>query len=455
MRKYLNRIVIAVAALSVVPLSVWASPQAAQQAKAPSYTMPEYNQFTSCQAEKDPTSKVKCLDSFVKQFPNSTLMQYVDEIYYQTYYQLKDYKNAIVYADKLVALGDKADLPRRVQAIQARVQLFPYAYNAQSPDLQDQLTKQRDAALQGAKLLEQYKASPGSKLTDDQYKKYLAVFYAAAGYADLQLKDNTDAVQAFKSALDNDPTDAVSEYRLGLAYLALTPPDSLDGFWALGRAVDLKVPDSDKVKDYLRRAMLAYQQPGCVPQIDPQLNDLLQLAANSPLRPATWSIPSADDLNKIRNNDQASNIVSVITTLSAGGDNAKTTWLAICGAEYPEVVGKIIDENKSDSYVDFMIYSGATAAEMQAATTPNMDVKVWIAPPPPDAAPPAPANGATQAPAITPQPDVVRLKKDDGIRFSGTLVSYDASPFMLHWDQVKVDPSIIPKETPTKHGTRR
>lgn len=463
MRKYLNRIVIAVAALSVVPLSVWASPQAAQQAKAPSYTMPEYNQFTSCQAEKDPTSKVKCLDGFVNQFPNSTLMQYVDEIYYQTYFQLKDYKQAIEYADKLVALGDKADLARRVQAIQARVQLFPYAYNSKSPDLQDQLTKQRDAALQGAKLLEQYKAAPGSKLTDDQYKKYLGVFYAAAGYADLQLKDNTDAVQAFKSALQNDPNDAVSEYRLGLAYLALTPPQSLDGFWALGRAVDLKVPDSDKVKDYLRRAMLAYQQPGCVSQIDPQLNDLLQLAANSADRSPTWTISSADDLNKIRNNDQASNIVSVITTLSGGGDNAKITWLAICGAEYPEVVGKIIDENKSDSSVDFMVYSGATAAEMQAATTANMDVKVWTAQPPAGAAPApaetagaASANGATQAPPqITPQPDVLRLKKDDGIRFSGTLVSYDLSPFMLHWDQVKVDPSIIPKETPTKRGSHR
>ncbi len=379
-------------------------------------------------------------------------MQYVDEIYYQTYYQLKDYKKSIEYADKLVALGDKADLARRVQGIQARVQLFPYAYNAQSPDLQDQLTKQRDAALQGAKLLEQYKAAPGSKLTDAQYKKYLGVFYAAAGYADLQLKDNTDAVQAFKSALQSDPNDAVSEYRLGLAYLALTPPQSLDGFWALARAVDLKVPDSSKVQDYLRRAMLAYEQPGCVPQVDPQLNDLLQLAANSSERPATWTLPSADDLNKIR---QSSNIITVLTSLSGGGDNAKQTWLAICGAEFPEVVGKIIDVNKSDGYVDFMVYSGATAAEMQAATTANMDVKVWTSQPPAGAAPAAPANGATQAPQVTPQPDVLRLKKDDGVRFSGTLVSYDPSPFLLHWDQVKVDPSIIPKETPAKRGARR
>ncbi len=414
--------------------------------------MPEYNQFTNCQTEKDPNGKVKCLDGFVKQFPNSTLMQYVDEIYYQTYYQLKDYKKAIEYADKLVALGNKADLARRVQAIQARVQLFPYAYKAQSPGLQDQLTKQRDAALQGAKLLEQYKTAPGSKLTDAQYKKFLNGFYAAAGYADLQLKNNTDAVQAFKSALQTNPNDAVSEYRLGLAYLALTPPQSLDGFWALARAVDLKVPDSDKVKDYLRRAMLAYEQPGCVPQVDPQLSNLLQLAANSAQRPATWTIPTADDLNKIR---QASNIITVLTSLSGGGDNASQTWLAICGAEFPEVVGKIVDVNESDSYADFMVYSGATAAEMQAATTANMDVKVWTAPPPAGATPAAPANGATAAPAITPQPDALRLKKGDGIRFSGTLVSYDSSPFLLHWDQVTVDPSIIPKQAPAKRGARR
>lgn len=463
MRKYLNGIVIAVAAICVVPVAARpVAAQAAQQSKAPSYTMPEYNQFTACQAEKDPASKVKCLDGFVSQFPNSTLMQYVDEIYYQTYFQLKQYKKAIDYADKLVALGDKADLARRVAGLQARVALFPYAFNAQTPDLQDQLTKQRDAALQGAKLLQQYKAAPGTKLTDDQYKKYMNTFYSAAGYADLQLKANSDAVQAFKSALQNDPNDAVSEYRLGLAYLAVTPAQSLDGFWALARAVDLKVPNSDKVKDYLRRAMLAYEQPGCVPQVDPQLTSLLQMTANSPDRPSTYTIPSADDLNKIR---QSSNIITVIQSLSAGGDTANQTWLAICGAEFPEVVGKIVDVNKSDAYVDFMAYTGSTTQDMQAATTANMDVKVWTAPPPPGAAPAAPANGAATPgngaaaappPQITPQPDVLRLQKDDGIRFSGTLVSYDPSPFLLHWDDVKVDPSIIPaKAAPGKRAPHR
>jgi tetratricopeptide (TPR) repeat protein len=457
MPTYLNRIAIAVAVLSVVPIAAWsAAAQAAQggaQQKAPSYTMPEYNQFTACQAEKDPTSKVKCLDGFVMQFPNSTLMQYVDQIYYQTYYQLKDYAKGIEYADKLVALGDKADLASRVSAIEFRVQVFPFAYNSKSPDYQDQLTKQRDAALQAVKLLQEYKAAPNSKLTDAQLKSYTAVDYAAAGNADLQLKNTPDAVQAFKSALQNNPNDALTEYHLGLAYLALTPPQSLDGFWALARAVDLKVQDADKVKDYLRRAVLAYEQPGCVPQVDPQLTSLLQMAANSTDRPATYTIPSADDLNKIR---QSSNILTVIQQLSGGGDTANQTWLAICGAEFPEVVGKIVDVNKSDGYVDFMVFTGATTQEMQAATMANMDVKVWTETPPAGAAPAAPAAGAAGAagangaaaapPQITPQPDVLRLQKEDGIRFSGTLVSFDPSPFLLHWDDVKVDPSIIPEK---------
>lgn len=468
MRKYLNRIAIAVAVFSVVPFAAWPAAartaQAAQGAqKSPSYTMPEYNQFTACQQEKDPASKVKCLDGFVSQFPNSTLMQYVYLLYYQTYYQLKDYAKAIDYADKLVALGDKAELGSRVSAMEFRVQVFPYAFSSKSPDYQDQLTKQRDAALQAVKLLQQYKAAPNSKLADADLKHYTSVDYTAAGNADLQLKDNADAVQAFKSALDGEPNDALTEYHLGLAYLALTPAQSLDGFWALARAVDQKVPDADKVQDYLRRAVLAYEQPGCVSQVDPQVTSLLQQAANSPARPATWTIPSADDLNKIRQSSDSSNIIAVIKSLSGGGDAAAQTWLAFCGAEYPEVVGKIIDVNKADGYADFMVFTGATTQEMQAATSANMDVKVWTAPPPPGAAPAAPAAGAAAQPAgapaqaqITPQPDALRLQKDDGIRFSGTLVSYDASPFMLHWDDVKIDPSIIPERgAPAKHPAHR
>lgn len=456
-RKCFNRLAIVLVAVVVVgaPSRSVAAKDSAQQDQSQgktTYTLPEYNAFQAANSEKDPQTRLKLLDDFVAKYPNSTLMQYVDQLYYQTYNQLKNYQKTIEYADKLVAMGDKVGVDVRLAALQTRVQVFSAIYPTivHAPDLQDQLTKERDAALEGAKLLEAFPKPANATMSEEEFKKQkmpgLAFFYAGAGFADLQLKDYASAVQAFKSALTNKPDDAVSAYRLGLAYLGTNPPQYLDGFWALARAIDLKVPDSDKIRDYLQKQILAYEQPGCDSQATDQLNELVQLAQNSPDRPATWTLPSQADLKTVQ---QSSNILSVITDLGASGDKAKMTWLAICGAEFPEVVGKIIDVKPGAGFVDFLVYTGATADDMQAATTPNMDVKVWTSPPPAGSAPAAGAAGTTPVP---PQPDVMRLQKDDGIRFSGTLVSYDPSPVMLHWDQVKVDPSIIPEKGSTgKH----
>ncbi len=445
--------VLAVAAALVgsYSLPAAASPAPQQQQAKPGYTLPEYNAFEAANSEKDPQARLKLLDAFVAKYPNSTLMKYVDTLYFQTYSQLKDYPKVIEYADKLVGLGNQVDAGTRLQALQGRVQ----AFQASPPpaSAQDQWTKERDAALQGANMLAAFPKPASFKGTDEDWTKQkmpgLAFFYSAAGFADLNLKDYPAAIQAFKNALTNKPEDAVSEYRLGLAYLQSAPPQYLDGFWSLARAIDLKVPDSDKIKDYLQKQILAYEQPGCDSQANDQLNELLQLAQNAPTRPSTWTIPSQADLNQIR---QSSNILSVISDLSGGGDKAKKTWLAICDAEFPEVVGKIIDIKPSDTYVDFLVYTGATAQDMQAATTPNMDVKVWTAAPAAGETMAGPANTASQ---VTPQPDVTRLQKNEAIRFSGTIVSYDPSPFLLHWDQVKVDPTIIPpKGAAPRHHPR-
>jgi tetratricopeptide (TPR) repeat protein len=447
-RRILDLTAVILAVLVLTPLFIRPAPvQAAAQDQKQAYTIPEYNAYQAANAEKDSATKIKQLDDFVSKFPSSTLLQYVYQMYYTAYSQMKNYPKAIEYADKLVALGDKAEPGQVLAALQARLQAFSaMRMSPAAPDANDQLAKQRDAALQGAKLLEAFPKPAAAKMSDEDFAKQkkpgIAFFDSSAGTAALQMKDYSGAVNAFKAALANDPNNAVSAYQLGLAYLAMSPAQTLDGFWALARAINLKVQDSDKVKDYLKQKLLAYEQPGCDSQVDSQLNELLQLAANSPERPSSYAIPSADDLNKIR---QASNIITVISDLQGGGDKSSMTWLALCGAEFPEVVGKVVDEQKSDASIDFMVYTGATPEDMQAATMANMDVKVWTGAKPATAAP----EGGTQATPIPPQPDAARLSKDDGIRFSGTLVSYDPSPFLLHWDQVKVDPTVIP-EAPGK-----
>jgi tetratricopeptide (TPR) repeat protein len=457
MRKYLNPIALVLAALVWMSLSTRpAAGEAAQQTsqqppasqQAPTYTMQEYNSFQACQAQaqKDADATMSCLDDYMTKYPNSTLNKYVGPLYVQACSKLgqaKQYAKAISCADHVVALGDKADATARLQAIQVRIQAFSASFDPKAGDASAQLTKERDAALMGAQLLPKLPKpdnTPDAQF-EEQKKPAAAFFEGAAAMADAQLKDWPAAIEADKVVLVNTPNDAVTEYRLGLAYLAMNPAQSLDGFWALARAVDLKITDADKVKDYLRKTIINYEQPNCDTLVDGQLSELLQLAANAPDRPATYTIPAAADLLKIA---QASTIVTVLSDLGGGGDKAKMTWLAICGAEFPEVVGKIIDVQKSDNFADFKVYFGATQEDVEAATTANMDVKIWT------------AAGAGAPADIAPQPDVLRLQKDDPIRFAGTLVSYDPSPFLLHWDKVKVDPTIIPdKGAPKKPAAHK
>src|SRR6516165_3452659 len=78
--------------------------QPGQDASKQPYTMPEYNAEQACGNDKNPSSRVKCLDDFVSKYPNSALLIYVYPMYYQAYFQQKNYAKLIEYSDKLAAL---------------------------------------------------------------------------------------------------------------------------------------------------------------------------------------------------------------------------------------------------------------------------------------------------------------------------------------------------------------
>jgi hypothetical protein len=116
-------------------------------------------------------------------------------------------------------------------------------------------------------------------------------------------------------------------------------------------------------------------------------------------------------------------IASVFTDLKTGGDKAKVTWLASCGLEFPDVPGKLLEVTPGTDAIVLKIAFVTSDAEFQAATAPNMDVKVIG------------------------QPEAARVEKDNPVRFTGTLSAYDPDPaYMLHWDKAKVNAEDIPKE---------
>ena len=123
-------------------------------------------------------------------------------------------------------------------------------------------------------------------------------------------------------------------------------------------------------------------------------------------------------------------IASVVTDLKAGGDKSKVTWLAACGLDFgaPGIPGKVIEVVPGTDATVLKVAFVTSEAEFDAATIPNMEVKVIG------------------------QAEVAHLEKNAPIHFTGTLGSYDPDPaFMLHWDKAKVNDEDLPKDkAPTK-----
>src|SRR6267142_2532575 len=190
-------------------------------------------------------------------------------------------------------------------------------------------------------------------------------------------KDYPAAVASFKAVLALNPDDPVADYNLGRAYMSLNPPQHMDAFWSIARAVTAKSAtqaQSAKVKDYLRKLIANYQGGAvCESLIDAELNELLQLASSSQERPESYKIPSAADLTAAQKD---MTIASVITDLKAGGDKAKLTWLASCGLEFPEVPGKVIEVVPGTDAIVLKIAFVTSDDEFEKATTPNMEVRV-------------------------------------------------------------------------------
>jgi tetratricopeptide (TPR) repeat protein len=411
--------------LGVGAAAAWAAPQQqAQPAAKPAYTLAEYNAYQAAHNEQNVAQRVKLLDDFVMKYPMSALLPYAYRDYYLGYYGNKDYAQAINYADKELALGDKVDIGTRLEAYIVWAQAFFTGQADKSLQTPEMLNKTKGAATDGLKTLAAWQKP--DKMTDDQFAKQKTstgvLFNSVAGMAESGLKDFKSAEGSYKAALAIDPTNAVTHFRLGVADLQDMPPQSVDGFWELSRSIALKGPGEDQVRTYLRSQLLHYQQPSCEKLGDDEINELVTLSTSSNDRPATLMIPSAADLQMARDDT-----MDFLPWLQEGGDHGKTMWLATCGLEYPDVAVRVmnITPGDNDSYT-LDVFRAATQEAMQAASAPNMQVH------------------------ITGQPDVKRVMKDDFVRFTGTLSGYTQNPFLLTWDNAKVNPEDLEPDKPAK-----
>ena len=419
-----------VAVLLAIGGAAWAQGAAPAAAQSPGYTTAEYNAYIAAKNTTDPQAKIKALDGFITQYNTPALMPFILREYYTTYLALKNYPKTMEYIDKYVALGDKIDAASKVTALYQRGQVYQAAATDAAMQTAEMLTKTRDSAAQGLTALAALqKPATASDAQFEATKKTIGfMFNSVNGVAASYQKDYKAAQAAFKAALALNPEDNYTHYRLGVAYLQDTPPQANDGFWELGRSIALKIPGDAQVRTYLRGRLMQYQQPGCEKSADEEVSQILTLASASGERPADFNIPSAQDLQAAR--DDTNNF---LPWLQEGGQHGQIMWLATCSLEYPDVAVRVMEIIPGDAPDKFTlrVFRAPTEGEMKAATAPNMEIH------------------------IVGQPDVKRIPKDDYIRFTGTLSGYQPTPFMLTWDEAKVNPEDLqdlPPETPAPGG---
>src|SRR5260370_1348197 len=216
-------------------------------AKGPKYTQAEYNAEQACAAERTPAPLLKCLDDFVSKYPNSDLLSYIYPLYYQAYSAQKNYAKMIESADKLAGLGDKIDALTRFNAYFTHATAYygmvsdPVAGPSASKEVAQGKGAQA-AAASALKTLDEVKKP--ENVTDAVWKEQMTksqlTLNGIAAQAAMNAKDCSGAVASYKAALALNPDDLTFNYKLVQAYLSTTPPQQMDAFWSIARAVTTK-----------------------------------------------------------------------------------------------------------------------------------------------------------------------------------------------------------------------
>ena len=176
--------------LSMAGGVAWTAQQDQQQ-NLPSSA--EYNSYQTAHDEKDAQAKIKLLDDFVVKYPDSVLALYVYQDYYLAYFSVKNFPQVAAYADKLLALGDKADVYSRLLAVETREIAYSVGCGDGAFQTPAASVKARDAAVQGLQMLNQWQQP--ANLTSEQFAAAKTIFgiilKSAAVGAESRLKGET------------------------------------------------------------------------------------------------------------------------------------------------------------------------------------------------------------------------------------------------------------------------
>ncbi len=211
-------------------------------------SQPEYNAYNNVTTATDPAAKAAAAETFLTQFPQSSVKTAVLETLMGAYGQANNIPKALDAADRLLASD-----PNNFSALFLETYLLKAQGDsmAAAPTRQTKYSKPASFATRG---LAATNPAAADQAQFDQLKtRATPTFYSAVGIDALQKKDFPAAISAYTSELKAVPEDQAKQpgpilqdtYYLGTAYYQSTPPDYLACTFYASRAVAF-APDQFK-----------------------------------------------------------------------------------------------------------------------------------------------------------------------------------------------------------------
>jgi tetratricopeptide (TPR) repeat protein len=414
----------------------------ATQAKQPQYKSPEEgNAYNTLYNEKDPAKKISLAEAFIQKFPDTDFKEGVYYMEMKAYQQLNDVAKVTDAARKVVEVN-----PDNIEAYGVFCLYFPYAFKADDPEAAAKLAGAETMAQKGLEALQRLQ-KPAS-VTDEQFNQYVKVQRAIANngraFVALQRKDYAAAITSLKAAVEDDPSDFLTFYRLGLAYLYSSPPDYDNGVWNLGRSVALakaaQKPGAEGIEKDLKRVYIGYHGN------DEGLPDIIAQAGSSPTPPEGFKV-SPMEVPKPTGNASIDGFNQTFFQLKLGGERAQKLWDGLKGEPFG-VGGFVESVEKGTEAGVYLVRIDVLNQSKAADGMYDMELR------------------------DSTQPNVKNLGKGDAVHFKGTISAYTVTPSLvitldratINDDEIPDQPKVAPKPkpkakpratTPTRRTTRR
>ena len=229
---FASLLVFASSALASLPVAL-AQESGSQPSQITIKDPAEYNAYTNAIGQSAPAAKAAAIESFLQQYPNSSVKSQMLEQLVGAYQATGDAAKTFDAAKRLLQVD-----PNNLRALTFVV----YVEKAQANGDQSKLD---DAAANAQKGLAATKP-PTMSDADFQKLKDVAtpIFYDVEGSDDVAKKDYKGAIAAYTSELKSvkDPAATTQQpaladtYYLGNAYVQEDPKDLVNGIWFLTRA---------------------------------------------------------------------------------------------------------------------------------------------------------------------------------------------------------------------------